>query len=269
MKLTAPCKINLGLDILRRRTDGYHDIETVMCVVPDLADELTIEPSAVNRFRGCGIAVDCPVDNNLCVRAARLMQERYGAGCVDITLDKRVPFGAGLGGGSSDAAAVIVAMNQLFKLGLTDGQMCDLAAELGSDTSFFVLGTPQLCTSRGEVMTPFDLKAVRGMWIVIVKPPFGVSTPQAYAGVQPRVPETPLAQRVAADPRTWRESVTNDFERTVFALHPSLADIKESLYDAGAIYASMSGSGSAMFGLFADRPSVAFSDELFVFVGRL
>lgn len=269
MKISAPCKINIGLDILRRRADGYHDIETIMCVVPELADELTIEPSSKTHFKGCGIAVDCPADNNLCVRAARLMQQRYGAGDVDITLDKRIPFGAGLGGGSSDAAAVIVAMNQLFKLGLTDDQMCSLAAELGSDTSFFVLGTPQLCTSRGEVMTPFDLTAVRGMWIVIVKPPFGVSTPQAYAGVQPRTPQTPLAQRVGTPPESWRKWVTNDFERTVFALHPSLAEIKNSLYDAGAIYASMSGSGSAMFGLFADRPSVAFSDELFVFVGRL
>ena len=147
--------------------------------------------------------------------------------------------------------------------------MCDVAAELGSDTSFFVLGTPQLCTSRGEVMTPFDLSRLSGRWIVIVKPPFGVSTPQAYAGVQPQVPATPLVERLSGDLSTWRESLTNDFERTVFALHPSLADIKAQLYNAGAFYASMSGSGSAMFGLFEHQPEIQFNDSLFIFEGRL
>ncbi|MBO5758872.1 MAG: 4-(cytidine 5'-diphospho)-2-C-methyl-D-erythritol kinase, partial [Rikenellaceae bacterium] len=187
-----------------------------------------------------------------------------------ITLDKKVPFGAGLGGGSSDAAAVIVATNQLFDLGLTEQQMCALAAELGSDTSFFVLGTPQLCTSRGEVMTPFDLDAISEMWIAIIKPSFGVSTPRAYAGVRPQVPATPLTERLSQDISTWREVITNDFERTVFALHPSLAEIKQKLYDAGAIYASMSGSGSAMFGLFTERPTFNIEgDDLFVFVGQL
>ncbi|MBQ8863191.1 MAG: 4-(cytidine 5'-diphospho)-2-C-methyl-D-erythritol kinase [Rikenellaceae bacterium] len=269
MKLSAPCKINLGLDILRRRADGYHDIETVMCAVAGLADEISVEPSDVTQFRGEGLVVDCPDDKNLCVRAARLMQERYGAGNVAITLNKCVPFGVGLGGGSSDAAAVIVAINTIFGLGLSTREMCDVAAELGSDTSFFVLGTPQLCTSRGEVMTPFDLSRLSGRWIVIVKPPFGVSTPQAYAGVQPQVPATPLVERLSGDLSTWRESLTNDFERTVFALHPSLADIKAQLYNAGAFYASMSGSGSAMFGLFEHQPEIQFNDSLFIFEGRL
>ncbi len=270
MKISAPCKINLGLDILRRRDDGFHDIETVMCTVKGLADTLTIEPADTTQFQADGITIDCAAEDNLCVRAAKLMQQRYGAGNVAITLDKKVPFGAGLGGGSSDAAAVIVATNQLFDLGLTDQQMCALAAELGSDTSFFILGTPQLCTSRGEVMMPFDLDAISGMWIAIIKPSFGVSTPQAYAGVRPQVPTTPLAKRLSQDISTWREVITNDFERTVFAQHPSLAEIKQKLYDAGAIYASMSGSGSAMFGLFTERPTFNIEgDDLFVFVGQL
>jgi 4-diphosphocytidyl-2-C-methyl-D-erythritol kinase len=270
MKISAPCKINLGLDILRRRDDGFHDIETVMCTVKGLADTLTIEPADTTQFQADGITIDCAAEDNLCVRAAKLMQQRYRAGNVSITLDKKVPFGAGLGGGSSDAAAVIVATNQLFDLRLTDQQMCALAAELGSDTSFFVLGTPQLCTSRGEVMTPFNLDAVSGMWIAIIKPSFGVSTPQAYAGVRPQVPATPLSKRLSQDISTWREVITNDFERTVFALHPSLAEIKQKLYDAGAIYASMSGSGSAMFGLFTERPTFNIEgDDLFVFVGQL
>lgn len=270
MKLTAPCKINLGLDILRRRADGYHDIETVMMIVPDLADVLTIESASRTTFRGEGIAVDCSAEDNLCVRAARLMSERYGAGGVAITLEKRVPFGAGLGGGSSDAASVIVAINELYELGLSEDEMCDVAAVLGSDTSFFVRRTPQMCTSRGEVMAPFDLSRLSGMWVAIVKPPFGVSTPQAYAGVQPHLPAVPLAERLSADISTWRDTLTNDFERTVFALYPSLSHIKEQLYDAGAWYASMSGSGSAMFGLFENKPTqLPFADDMFVFVGRL
>jgi len=269
MKLIAPCKINLGLDILRRRPDGYHDIETVMMAVPHLADTLEIERADVITFRGEGIAVDCADDNNLCVRAARLMSERYGAGGVSIVLDKKVPFGAGLGGGSSDAAKTIVAINELYALGLSEDEMCDVAGALGSDTSFFVRSTPQLCTSRGEVMTPYDLSRLNGAWLAIVKPPFGVSTPQAYSGVVPRIPEIPLVQRLDADISSWRECLTNDFERTVFPQHPSLVQIKEQLYQSGAFYASMSGSGSAMFGLFAERPSLGFADDLFVSVGRL
>lgn len=269
MRVVAPCKINLGLDILRRRADGYHDIETVMMAVPHLADVLDIEPAQQTTFRGEGIAVDCSAEDNLCVRAARLMSEQYGAGGVAITLDKRVPFGAGLGGGSSDAASTIVAINNLYNLGLSEDDMCRVAAALGSDTSFFVRNTPQLCTSRGEVMEPYDLSRLNGAWLAIVKPPFGVSTPQAYAGVAPRIPEVPLVQRLDADMVLWRENLTNDFERTVFALHPSLAEIKQQLYTSGALYASMSGSGSAMFGLFAERPSLELDDNLFVSVGCL
>jgi 4-diphosphocytidyl-2-C-methyl-D-erythritol kinase len=197
------------------------------------------------------------------------MSERYGAGGVAITLDKRVPFGAGLGGGSSDAATVIVAVNQIYNLGLSEGEMCAVAAELGSDTSFFVCGTPQLCTSRGEVMTPFELDVLQGKWIAIVKPPFGVSTPQAYAGVKPAIPTVPLAERLKADPSEWHKNITNDFESTVFAQFPSLAVIKQSLYDSGALYASMSGSGSAMFGLFDSEPKLEFAEDYFVFVGRV
>jgi hypothetical protein len=177
--------------------------------------------------------------------------------------------GAGLGGGSSDAATVIVAVNQIYNLGLSEGEMCAVAAELGSDTSFFVCGTPQLCTSRGEVMTPFELDILQGKWIAIVKPPFGVSTPQAYAGVKPAIPAVPLAERLKADPSEWHKNITNDFESTVFAQFPSLAVIKQSLYDSGALYASMSGSGSAMFGLFDSEPKLEFAEDYFVFVGRV
>lgn len=249
MILRANCKINLGLDILRRRADGYHDLETVMMPVRGLYDEVELLTAVRTEFVSQGLPIDCPDDENLCLKACRLMQRRYGAGDVRIRLDKRVPFGAGLGGGSSDATAVILAMNALFSLGLGEAELIAAAAELGSDTAFFVRNTPQLCTGRGEVMTPFPL-GLSGLQLVVVKPEEGVSTREAYAGVTPCVPEIPLAERLQRPLAEWQGSVSNDFEKSVFAAHPAIRETKERLLAAGALYASMSGSGSAVFGLF-------------------
>ncbi len=245
----ANAKINLGLDVLRRRADGYHDIETVMLPVPELYDELDIRPASQNRFEMRGLLLDCPDEDNLCLRATRMMQERYGVGAVSIVLDKRIPFGAGLGGGSSDATTVILAMNELFELGLPQAELEACAATLGSDTAFFVRNTPQLCTGRGEVMTPVevDLTAYR---VEIVKPDVNVSTRDAYAGVVPCVPEVPLLQRLRRPIETWQKTIVNAFEAPVFKMHPSVARAKQDLINRGAIYAAMSGSGSAVFGLY-------------------
>lgn len=252
MILRANCKINLGLDILRRRADGYHDLETVMFPVRGLYDEVEVErtdaPGAV--FRSEGLAVDCPDEANLCLKAFRLMHDRYGVDGVWIHLAKHVPFGAGLGGGSADATAVVVALDRLFALGLSEAELIDRAAELGSDTAFFVRNTPQLCTGRGEVMIPFPLD-LSGLTLVVVKPDEGVSTREAYAGVRPRVPDVPLAERLRRPVTEWQGLVTNDFEESVFAAHPAIRAVKERLLAEGALYASMSGSGSAVFGLFA------------------
>lgn len=251
MILRANCKINLGLDILRRRADGYHDLETVMFPVRGLYDEVEVErtdaPGA--EFRSEGLAVDCPDEENLCLKAFRLMRDRYGVDGVRIRLAKHVPFGAGLGGGSADATAVVVALDRLFALGLSEEELIDRAAELGSDTAFFVRNTPQLCTGRGEVMTPFPLD-LTGLTLVVVKPDEGVSTREAYAGVRPRVPAVSLAERLRRPVSEWQGLVTNDFEESVFAAHPAIHAVKERLLAEGALYASMSGSGSAVFGLF-------------------
>ena len=252
MILKANCKINLGLDILRRRADGFHDLETVMFPVAGLYDEVeavrTDTPGVA--FRAEGLAVDCAPEENICVKAFRLMQRRYGVDGVALRLDKRVPFGAGLGGGSSDGTAVLLAIDELFALGLSEAELIACAAELGSDTAFFVRNTPQLCTGRGEVMEPYPLD-LSGMTLVIVKPDEGVSTREAYAGVQPRVPEIPLAERLRRPVAEWQGSVTNDFERHILAARPAIRAARERLLEAGAVYASMSGSGSAVFGLFA------------------
>lgn len=265
MILQANCKINLGLDILRRRADGYHDLETVMFPVAELCDEVEVLRAAVPgaTFRAEGIAVDCTPEENICMKAFRLMQRRYGVEGIAIRLVKRIPFGAGLGGGSSDGTAVLRAIDTLFDLRLPEEELIACAAELGSDTAFFVRNTPQLCSGRGEVMAPFDLH-LQGLTLVVVKPAEGVSTREAYAGVYPRIPDRPLSERLRRPVSEWQGTVTNDFETSVFAAHPAIGSLKERLLQAGALYASMSGSGSAVFGLFeAEEPQIPLREGEF------
>lgn len=250
----ANCKINIGLNVLRRREDGYHDLETVMYPIHDLYDVVEVVPAAADSFRTTGLAIDCPDADNLCMKAVQLMRKRYGIGSVSVALDKRVPFGAGLGSGSSDATAVILSIDELFSLHLTEAELIDCAAALGSDTAFFVRNTPQLCTGRGEVMRRIEMD-LSGLQLVIVKPEVGVSTREAYAGVRPAVPAVSLAERLARPLVEWQECVGNDFETPVFAAHPAIRAVKARLLEAGAVYASMSGSGSAVYGLFDPRKS--------------
>jgi 4-diphosphocytidyl-2-C-methyl-D-erythritol kinase len=268
MILRANCKINIGLDVLRRREDGFHELSTVMYPVQGLYDTLTVVRSEEMIFKQTGICVDCPTEKNLCVKAARLMQRCYGVGNVAITLDKRVPFGAGLGGGSSDATAVILAMNELFDLSLSEQELTTRAAELGSDTAFFVRNTPQLCTGRGEKMTPIELP-LQGKYLVLVKPAEGVSTKEAYSGVKPALPAVRLAEALQRPMGEWREVVKNDFEKHIFEAHPAIAKLKNAMYDAGAVYASMSGSGSAVFGIFDEEPKLNVVDADYLKITKL
>ena len=243
MILHANCKINLGLDVLRRREDGYHELSTVMFPVRGLYDVVGVTRTAVPgvRFLSEGLAVDCAPGENICIKAFQLMRERYGVDGVEIRLDKRVPFGAGLGGGSSDGTAVLLALDGLFGLGLAEAELVALAAELGSDTAFFVRNTPQLCTGRGEIMEPYPL-CLAGMTLVVVKPDVGVSTREAYAGVRPHVPEVPLAERLRRPVAEWQGVVTNDFEPHIFTAHPAIREARDSLLAAG---------GSPMFSLYS------------------
>lgn len=268
MIIRANCKINIGLDVLRRRTDGFHDLSTVMVPVPNLYDIIEVVPAADMDFIQRGITVDCPAEKNLCIKAARLMQHRYNVGNVAITLNKRVPFGAGLGGGSSDATAVIVAINEIYELNLSDAELIDCAATLGSDTAFFVRNTPQLCTGRGEIMTPITLP-LEGLWLAVVKPEEGISTAEAYHGVRPTEPEIPLEQRLQLSITQWQSVIKNDFEKHIFAAHPAIAELKQNLVDSGAIYAAMSGSGSALLGLFTERPELNLDSNIFTHIEQL
>ena len=268
MELRANCKINLGLDVLRRRADGFHELSTVMLPVRGLYDVVTVDRAVQMCFDQRGIEVDCPMEKNLCVKAARLMQQRYGVGNVAITLDKRVPFGAGLGGGSSDATAVIVAINELFALNLSEDELIDAAAALGSDTAFFVRNTPQLCTGRGEVMTPIALP-LEGLWLVVLKPEEGVSTAEAYGGVKPALPAVSLEDSLQQPVEQWQGRVKKDFEPHIFEAHPTIAALKQKLLSAGAVYASMSGSGSALFGLFKEQPTIDVDSNIFIHIEQL
>lgn len=251
MILRANCKINIGLDILRRRPDGYHDLQTVMYPVRELFDEVEVvrTSSPGVMFRAEGVAVDCAPEENICLKAFRLMQRRYGVDGVAIRLDKRVPFGAGLGGGSADGTAVILAIDYLFGLQLSESELIGCAAALGSDTAFFVRNMPQLCEGKGDATSPYPLD-LRGRTLAIFKPETGISTREAYAGVKPSVPAVSLAERLRRPLAEWQGVVDNGFEPHIFAAHPEIRAAKERLLAAGAVYASMSGSGSAVYGIF-------------------
>ncbi len=251
MTISANCKINIGLDVIRRREDGFHELSTVMFPVKGLYDQLSFELTDGNgvEFIGKGLLIDCNDDDNLCVKAYRLMRHNYPIGGLRITLDKRVPFGAGLGGGSSDATAVILAINSLFDLQIDERRLIDLASELGSDTAFFVRNTPQLCSGRGEIMHPIELD-LSGKTLLLIKPGEGVSTREAYSGVKPSEPERPLSELIELPLDEWQGVIKNDFEAHIFEAHPQLGEIKSKILEAGATYAAMSGSGSTIFGIF-------------------
>lgn len=245
-----PCKINLGLQILRKRADGYHDIETAMLEIP-FSDVLEVVPASVFRLSVSGLEI--PAGSNSCTDAFELMRERFGIPDVHIHLHKIVPMGGGLGGGSSDGAYTFKALNDLFGLGCMPEELESLAALTGSDTPFFIRGGLQLAQGRGEVLQPLDL-CLPKLQLVLVNIGIHVPTATAYSRVVPQSGR-PSLKSVLSDPiETWKTNLVNDFETSVFAQHPSLAAIKNDLYEAGAVYAAMSGSGSTMFGLFTERP---------------
>ncbi len=252
MTIQACCKINIGLNIIRRREDGFHDISTVMYPLRGLYDDVSITPldnTSEVTFTNLGLAIDCAPESNLCVKAARLMQRNYNVGGMNISLNKVVPFGAGLGGGSSDATAILVAINKLYSLNICEEELISLAASLGSDTAFFVRSSAQLCSGRGEVMTPLALDLSQ-YTITLIKPEVHISTAEAYGGVTPQQPQYPLDELISRPIEEWQELINNDFEGHIFRKHPLLGEIKDQLLECGALYAAMSGSGSTVFGIF-------------------
>jgi 4-diphosphocytidyl-2-C-methyl-D-erythritol kinase len=242
------CKINLGLRILRKRSDGYHDIET--CFFPvEWADVLEIIPASETKFNQTGIAIAGDATANIVYKAYELLKHDFNIGAVEIHLHKIIPHGAGLGGGSSDAAHALKLLNTIFQLNLSLEQLKKYALMLGSDCPFFLEVKPMLGSGRGEVLEPYPVD-LSGKYLTLIKPDVHVSTAEAYAGVVPDTPPDSLRELLKSPLDSWRDLISNDFEKSVFLRHPQIKQIKEFLYQNGAVYASMSGSGSTVYGIF-------------------
>ena len=268
--ITFPCaKINLGLNVIAAREDGYHDIETVFYPIP-ITDALEIKymdehfPSEYNcDLKITGNAVDCDEQHNLVVKAYDLLAANYELPRIHAHLVKRIPMQAGLGGGSADGAFMIRLLDERFRLNIGIAEMERYAAQLGSDCPFFITAEPSVATGRGELLEPADGPEgnLDGYYIAVVKPDEAVSTAMAYKQIKCRKPAKCCRDVVRQPIDTWKDDLSNDFEEPVFKAHPRLASIKQQLYDLGAVYAQMSGSGSALFGIFRKEPTNI--DEIF------
>lgn len=246
------CKINLGLHIVGKRADGYHEIETVMYPVP-LCDILEVVPSTTFEFIQTGAPVNGGLEDNICVKAFRLLQDRYQIEPVSMYLHKQLPMGAGMGGGSADGTFTIKALNELFQLNLSEEQMITLSAELGSDCAFFVKNTPQLATGRGEKLEDIHV-SLKGYYLALLHPPIHISTAEAFRGVHISGRSNQLKDIVNLPISQWNGILENDFEKHIFEHYPVLAEAKQRLYKDGAIYASLTGSGSVVYGIFDHHP---------------
>lgn len=262
--ITFPCaKINLGLNIVSKRPDGYHNLETVFYPIP-LTDALEIKymdekfPSeSPCDLKITGNDVDCNEEDNLVINAYQLLAADFQLPRVHAHLVKRIPTQAGLGGGSSDAAYMIRLLDERFRLNIGIPEMERYAAKLGADCAFFITADPSYAEGIGDVLMPVDVPGagLGGYYLAVVKPSVAVSTRDAYAAIVPKTPSKCCRDIVRQPIETWKDELVNDFEAPIFAMHPELAAIKQSLYDAGAVYAAMSGSGSALFGIFREQPT--------------
>lgn len=269
--ITFPnAKINLGLNITEKRPDGYHNLETIFYPIP-LEDALEACPRKEGpgsySLSQSGLSIEGDAENNLVVKAYKLLDETYHLPPVDIYLHKHIPSGAGLGGGSADAAFMLKLLNRMYRLNLTDDQLEAYAARLGADCAFFVRNQPTYAEGIGNIFSPVEL-SLAGWQLLLVKPNIFVSTRDAFARIRPRHPERNLRDLINQPVESWKDSMINDFEESVFPQFPAIGDIKTELYRLGAVYASMSGSGSSVYGLFAPDvvlPDVDFGTDSQVF----
>ncbi|MCY7350497.1 MAG: 4-(cytidine 5'-diphospho)-2-C-methyl-D-erythritol kinase [Cytophagaceae bacterium] len=244
-------KINLGLRIVEKRPDGYHNLES--CFYPvGWTDVLEILPAAELTFKSTGLTIPGEAATNLCLNAYHLLRADYALPPVRIHLHKAVPIGAGLGGGSADGAFTLKLLAEQFKLGLSAEQLEAYARRLGSDCAFFINNQPRFCVGKGDKFENFSL-LLAGTWVVLVNPGIHISTAEAYAGITPRHPADDLRQLLWQPLEAWRAAVKNDFEDSLLPRYPILGNLKTQLYEAGAQYASMTGSGSTVFGLFSEE----------------
>lgn len=263
------CKINLGLHVLQKRSDGFHDLETVFYPVA-LQDAIEIvqhpQPETDIEFSTSGLTVEGPLSGNSCVKAYRLLKKDFpDLPAVKMHLHKTIPMGAGLGGGSADGAFTLVLLNKKFNLRMNDERLMKYALELGSDCPFFIRNTPCYATGRGEILEAVSLN-LSPYKFVLVNPQVHINTGWAFSKIKPLAERMPLKEIIASPVEKWKANLKNDFEEAVFAQHPQIKECKETLYNAGAVYASMTGSGSTVFGLFDKdaKPVVGFPEHYIV-----
>lgn len=253
-------KINIGLRVTERRPDGYHNIETIFCPVK-LQDALEIVPSESSEdncvLNLSGIKVDGKPENNLVIKALNILREHHNITTpLEIYLHKSIPSGAGLGGGSSDAAFMLKAVSEMYNLGLSNELLSKYASEIGADCPFFLSNTTMYAQGIGDIMEPVSID-LSNKYIVLIKPEINVSTAEAYGLVKPRKAEPSLKTLIKEPVESWRALISNDFEECIFQKYPVISQIKKHLYEKGAVYASMSGSGSAVYGLFIDHCNIS------------
>lgn len=253
-----PAKINLGLKVLHKREDSYHELDTCMVPIP-LFDVLELLPSSEFSFQQTGLTIPGNSVDNLCVRAYELMRNTFKIPPVYMHLRKQIPMGAGMGGGSSDAAYVLLGLKELFSIQCSQCTLEELAGRLGSDCPFFIKNEAQIAKGRGEVLSPCQLD-LKGYYLKIVNPGIHIGTKEAYEGIVFDTNKSPVQSIVEGPISLWKNALKNDFETSVFKLYPKLEQIKEGLYSEGAIYAAMSGSGSTLFGIFKNEPQKSFAN---------
>lgn len=254
----SPAKINIGLQIIEKRPDGFHNIQSVMLPI-GLCDILEINALKNNdqkiNFSQSGLRFPSDLEDNLCLKAAELFAGEAYLPPIDMHLHKQIPVGAGLGGGSSNATTTLIGLNSLTANPLNEKRLTELSEMLGSDCPFFLHQKASLLEGRGEILTPVQLK-LKGFYLVLLFPDIHVSTVEAYQGVEPSYPDQFLKEVIHKPVSDWKDGIKNDFELSVFAKHPRLKNLKQHLYANGAIYASMSGSGSSLYGIYDKHPSL-------------
>ena len=273
------CKINLGLNIVSKRPDGYHDIETVFYPVYGLTDilEVTFDTTIwtpkgsvpVCELAQTGLHVDCPPEKNIIVKALYALANHFSLPHVRVHLHKQIPMGAGLGGGSADAAFFVKCLRDMLQLEADDTQLKSILSTVGADCPFFIDNQPSIATGIGNILSNCSIPSIDGKWILLVKPNVHVSTAQAYAGVIPSKPNESVASIVQLPLDNWQGCMHNDFEPSVFSSHPEIAEVKEWMMAHGAIYSAMSGSGATVFGIFNSPINQIFNDNYFQWQGQL
>lgn len=264
-------KINIGLHVTRKRADGYHDIETVFYPVTGFNDVLEVienKDGAEDTLNETGLTTDTSMDDNLVIKALKLMRRMHPIPPLKIHLHKNIPSGAGLGGGSSDAAFMLRLLNDQFRLNIPPTELEEKAATLGADCAFFIRDTPTLAKGIGNEFSPVNI-SLSGLWLIVIVPPVSLSTPEAYKNISPVIPEKEISSILKEPLEKWQSYLKNDFEKNAFARHPGLSDIKKKLHEHGALFASMSGSGSAIYGLFREEPRFEWPADFVTWKGQI